>query len=217
MACRLVIPEYWTLKNKLQWNFYRKSYIFFDKNVFKNVVCKISGGHFVSGQMCWISPCSQLAFYCQVHRPFFMLSMLIKRSLQPRLLKRHLWTPPDEMVATGCRSGNWKVHMKTLCHGKFFQITDVCWRNPPVTGEFLSHTKCQLGGLLMFSLFLVWKGYWTNHRVASYAVVYDIWPHQTVTSASLAMVLLNDFRITDLLRVEFIGYRLNKQSSNQWV
>ena len=51
MACRLEgakplsepcwIIINWTLRNKLQWNFNRNSYIFIQENVFENVVCKM--------------------------------------------------------------------------------------------------------------------------------------------------------------------------------
>ena len=49
-ACRLVGAKSlsepmlnWTLKNKLQWNFYRNSCLFIQENAFENVVCQNGG------------------------------------------------------------------------------------------------------------------------------------------------------------------------------
>ena len=50
MACRLVgakplsepMMEYWTLRNKLQWNLKQNSHIFSQENAFENIVCKMA-------------------------------------------------------------------------------------------------------------------------------------------------------------------------------
>ena len=142
----------WTLKNKLQWNFNRNSYIFFHENAFEYVVWEMVA--ILSPRQCVIKAQQNRHIYgincLSLHRDVLGPEDDISH-IRPWLIlqRRHSEYPGV--------SNHQRLHcLFSRLFSRLFRRTSkktpksaplaFCEGNPPVTGEFPSPTKGQLHG-----------------------------------------------------------------------
>ena len=145
MACRLVGAKplsdqcwnivNWNLRNKLQWNLKRNSYIFIHKNAFENVVCEMAA--ICSRPQC-VKECFISCKFINMEKIYIYWILLYPRPTKLVYLI-NLVHPSVRLSFLLGSLLTWCCDMEMLP-----TLLDLCEGNPPVTDGFSSQFQWNL-------------------------------------------------------------------------